>query len=55
MKGTPSNEKFDVFRACGSKIRKILGQLRVILALFIAPILTDSWQRPSDQIMPEVT
>ena len=53
LKGTTGDAIFAVLCACGHNIRKILGHLRAILALFIAAMLNAFGQHPADQIMPE--
>ncbi len=53
LKGTTGDAIFAVLCACGHNTRKILAQLRAILALFVAAMLSAFGPHPADQIMPE--
>jgi IS5 family transposase len=54
LKGTAGDAIFAVLCACGHNIRKILGHLRALLALFIVAVLNAISHRPADQIMRKV-
>ena len=53
LKGMTGDAIFAVLCACGHNIRKILAQLRAILALFIAAILAAICPSPADHLVPK--
>jgi len=53
LKGIGGDAIFAVLCACGHNIRKILANLRAILALIIAALVAAIWHRPTNQIEPQ--